>query len=231
MRAYGVSRNAVREALDLLRSEGLVERRQGAGTFVVARKELHEFDRLRSVTDGLLHAVDVRFETLTAETLPAPPQVADTLRGEVGEPTVFIERLMVLDGTPFSIRSSWMPADLASPLLDVDLERDHYYTLVARALGVRLTKGHLVIEAVNAGDRAASLLGVVAGAPLFLMSRTSVLESGRPFEFGFTRSRADRVALVAEMDVDDIGPDAVADRGQSAANDQPSGVPPDALSA
>lgn len=222
VRAYAVSRNAVREALDMLREEGLVERRQGAGTFVVARKAMHDFDRLRSVADSVRLGADPRFETITAEVLPAPSTVASALDLDPGDSTVFLERLMILDGVPFSIRSSWMPEELAAPLLVADLDRLHFYSLVARVLGLELTNGHLVIEAVLAGESAAQLLGVAHGAPLFLMERTSFLAGGRPFEFGFTRSRADRVALVADMHVDLSGGPAerVADRRLGSPNPQ-----------
>ncbi|WP_195210596.1 GntR family transcriptional regulator [Actinomarinicola tropica] len=205
VRAHGVSRNAVREALDLLRAEGLVERRQGAGTFVVARKAMHDFDRLRSIADSVQATGEPRFETITAQLLPAPSTVATALAVGDGEPAVLLERLMVVDGTPLSIRSSWMPGSLAEPLLGCELDRLHYYRLVRSVLGIELTRGHLVIEAVVAGAGAASLLGVPDGAPLFLMERTSYLADGRPFEFGFTRSRADRVALVADMQIADTG--------------------------
>ncbi len=43
---FGASRNTVREALDLLRTEGLVDRQPGVGTVVVARKYPHGLDRL-----------------------------------------------------------------------------------------------------------------------------------------------------------------------------------------
>lgn len=202
VRAYGVSRNAVREALDLLRAEGLVERRQGAGTFVVARKAMHDFDRLRSIADSVRGGGAPRFETITAQVFPAPVTVAEALLLPPGARVVMLERLMVVDDTPLSIRSSWMPASLAERLLECELGRLHYYALVAEALGLELTSGHLVIEAVIAGASVGALLGVAEGCPLFLMERTSFLADGRPFEFGFTRSRADRVALVADMQID-----------------------------
>lgn len=52
MLEFGTTRNVVREALGLLHDEGLVERLQGAGTFVVTEKILHRFDVLRGVGDG-----------------------------------------------------------------------------------------------------------------------------------------------------------------------------------
>jgi len=44
---FETSRNIVRDALGLLRDEGLVERLQGAGTFVASGKVNHRFNSLR----------------------------------------------------------------------------------------------------------------------------------------------------------------------------------------
>jgi DNA-binding GntR family transcriptional regulator len=50
---FGVSRNAVRAALDLLRAEGLVERIQGTGTLVRGRKFDHSIDHLQGLVETL----------------------------------------------------------------------------------------------------------------------------------------------------------------------------------
>ncbi len=63
MRAYGVSRTVVREAIAALRAEGLVETRQGAGAFVAAdpRKRPFRIDPagLQSI-DQVLEVMELR---------------------------------------------------------------------------------------------------------------------------------------------------------------------------
>lgn len=63
MAAFGVSRTVVREAVAALRSEGLVETRQGAGAFVsrdVQRRPFRiEPDEVRSLAD-VLHVMELR---------------------------------------------------------------------------------------------------------------------------------------------------------------------------
>src|ERR1700740_1074921 len=49
----GGARNAIREALALLRAEGLVTRVQGAGTFVTGAKLRQPLDRLEGLGDSM----------------------------------------------------------------------------------------------------------------------------------------------------------------------------------
>ena len=59
---YGVSRNAVRAALDLLRAEGLVERIQGTGTRVTRAVLPHGIDALRGLAETFRGHGEVRNE-------------------------------------------------------------------------------------------------------------------------------------------------------------------------
>jgi GntR family transcriptional regulator len=85
---YAVGRNVTRDALDLLRAEGLVERIQGSGTFVLADKAAHRFDRFHGINDSVSRSRSVRGRVLTTSTIIACRPVADQLRLERGSPCV-----------------------------------------------------------------------------------------------------------------------------------------------
>ena len=65
-REFGVSRNAVRDALDLLRAEGLVERVPGVGTVVAARKYPHGLDHLLGLGETLREHGEITNEVRAA---------------------------------------------------------------------------------------------------------------------------------------------------------------------
>ncbi|MDX2766619.1 winged helix-turn-helix domain-containing protein, partial [Streptomyces europaeiscabiei] len=69
---YRATRNTVREALDLLRAEGLVERFPGVGTVVVARKYPHGLDHLMGLAETLREHGTVTNEVRTMGPAPAP---------------------------------------------------------------------------------------------------------------------------------------------------------------
>ena len=197
---FSSSRNAMRDALDLLRNEGIVERVPGAGTFVVSNKTLHYQDRLQALSETLENgrrriAVDV----LDAGLMPAPETVAGRLEMPPGSEVVFLERRLILDGTPLSVWSSYLPADLTASLLQADLSLD-FYELVETRLGLELQSAQLTTEARLADESVAELLGVQAGAPILFLERLLRERNGRPVEFGFVSLRGDRIQFTARVE-------------------------------
>jgi len=200
---FGVSRNVVRESLDLLRHEGLVERIPGAGTFVVSRKATHGLDRLRGLAEsfpgGPGHPGRVVNEVLVADVVPASSFVSDQLELPVGTPVLFIERLRLLDQAPLSLDASYLPADVARPLLDADLASEDVFGLLEERMGLGLASADLSIEAVAADESTARLLGMGPGAALLLVARLTRLADGRPVDLEFVRYRGDRLSLTTRL--------------------------------
>lgn len=115
---YNVSRHTVREALRMLSEAGMIARRRGAGTIVVARETVQRFaQKLAGVDDLMAYARDARLTPTLTETGPVDPAAAKALgvnpagdflhvhglRGRAGEP-------------PLSLTSVWIRADLAPPV-------------------------------------------------------------------------------------------------------------------
>src|SRR5690348_6036537 len=69
---FGVSRNAVRDALDLIRDEGLVDRVPGVGTVVATLKYAHGLDDLRGLAEVLCDHGDVTNEVRTSGVIAVP---------------------------------------------------------------------------------------------------------------------------------------------------------------
>ncbi|MFD5390949.1 GntR family transcriptional regulator [Streptomyces sp. NPDC127074] len=95
---YGASRNTVRQALDLLRAERLVERQPGVGTVVVAEKYPHGLDRLMGLAETLHEHGRVTNEVRTVGPVPAPACVADRLCVPARTDVLYVERLRRLGG-------------------------------------------------------------------------------------------------------------------------------------
>lgn len=193
---FSVSRGVIRESLDLLRREGLIVRLQGAGTFAVApRRSAQGIDRLRRFPDEIERgSARVTWDVLELVEVAAPPFLAGKLDLAPGAAVIVLERLMILDGRPLSVRTSWFPDDVGRPLLGAGAELHlQIYDLIEGLLGRRVFEVALLLEPTTADPVTASMLDVVVGAPLQLTERVISDPAGRPIEYGHGRTRGDRI--------------------------------------
>jgi DNA-binding GntR family transcriptional regulator len=112
---WNVSRPTATRALQVLRHQGLVESRQGAGTYVrdiqMHRRAIQRYHRYRE--RGAQYA-DEDLEITAAEITSAPDHVALGLGMKSSEPVMMRRRIISRAGNgPIEISTSWWPAALA----------------------------------------------------------------------------------------------------------------------
>ena len=202
MAHFSASRGVIRAALELLRDEGLIDRLQGAGTFVVSPpRETFAIDDLATITRHV-EEFDARsrWELLELEHVSAPPLIAQRLGLADGADVIFAERRGLFDGEPYHLRESWVPAHLVDvPILDAAAQRMSPDAFLERSLGRVINRMHLRIEATVSDAATSGVLGVREGRPLILLERLSIDDRDQPVEFGHSRLRGDRVALTTVM--------------------------------
>ncbi|MFF8591497.1 GntR family transcriptional regulator [Streptomyces sp. NPDC015220] len=192
---YRASRNTVRQALDLLRAEGLVDRLPGVGTVVVGQKYPHGLDRLMGLAETLREHGRVTNEVRTAGPAPAPAPVAERLGVPAGADVLCIERLRRLNGLPLSLDLSYVPLDIGTALLDADLENNDVFRLLEAVTGRPLGHAEITLEAVNADAHSAAVLQAPRGAAVLMLERLTHLADGRPVDLEFIRFRGDRITM------------------------------------
>ncbi len=192
---YGATRNTVRQALDLLRAEGLVARRPGVGTVVVARKYAHGLDRLMGLAETLHEQGRVTNEVRTTVPVPAPAPVAERLRVPPGADVLYIERLRRLGGVPLSLDLTYLPLDIGTALLGADLENTDVFRLLESVTGRPLGHADITLEAVTADAHTAAVLEAPRGTAVLMLERLTHLADGRPVDLEFVRFRGDRIAM------------------------------------
>lgn len=190
---YGVSRTVVRQALAQLEHEGLVERVKGKGTFVSRPKTS---ESLVHTLIGLFDDVErrgghVHSDVLRHEWESADEEVAAALDIEPGSPVVALERLRLVDGEPWSLSTTWMPADVGRVTIDADLSESSLYRLLGEH-GIRATHGVRSAEATVATHDQAQHLGMSAGSALLRLRSISRDIEDRPIEFFIALHRGDR---------------------------------------
>lgn len=194
----GASRNAVREALGLLRDEGLITRQRGIGTTVLTPKYGHGLNRLAGLAEALTGYGTVTNEVRAARIVSSPPRaITERLQLADDAEVVYLERLRRLGGRPLSVDTTWLAADIGRPVLACDLANRDVFDLIEEATGNRLGSAELTVHAVNADPDTAGLLEIPEGSAIFAIDRLTRLVDGRPVDAESLRVRADRLALRA----------------------------------
>lgn len=192
---FAVSRNTIREALAVLKNEGLIDRGPKVGTHVAQRKYDHGLDALLGLRETFKSYGEVRNEVRAAMSVAAPPSVAQRLQLSPGQQVVFIERLRFLGELPLSLDLTYLTPDIGAEILTQSLESNDVFGLIERISGHRLGSATLALEAIPADAHSAATLQVPDGAALLMLERLTSLDDGRPVDLEYIRMRGDRITM------------------------------------
>src|SRR5439155_19319559 len=111
--SFGVTLMTLRQALDVLEREKLIERRHGLGTFVAAPSIDYDILQLRRFAGDLsAQGEHVTTRLLGSEFAAGPRRVTGALGLPRGARVLAVERLRLVDGRPLSLQRSFLPARL-----------------------------------------------------------------------------------------------------------------------
>ena len=189
---FGVARMTVRQALDALVGEGLLERVPGRGTFVAhAKIDVHV--RLSSYSEEMgRRGMKPGSRTLQARMESAGPGVARALEIHGGERVVHWQRLRLADDIPMCIEDAYLADTVVPGFLDASLPESLYVELKRR--DVLPTWGEDSVDAGVAKADEAALLGIPEGACVLRIARRA-LAASLAVEVSRSTFRADRYTL------------------------------------
>lgn len=192
---FSISRITVRKALDGLVGEGLLTRRQGAGTFVAARVE-KSFSKLTSFTEDMIARGRIpHSEWINRGEGQVTPEESLTLGLSPGTPVYRFARIRYADGAPMAVEYSTIPA-YALPSTDV-VETSLYEAL--EQTGHRPARALQRLRAILFASEQAELLGVPVKDAGLLIERRGFLPDGRAVEVTQSYYRGDAYDFVAEL--------------------------------
>lgn len=190
-----ISRITVRKALDGLVADGLLTRRQGAGTFVSGRVE-KQFAKLTSFSEDMAaRGRTPRSEWLLRSSGHVTPEEALTLNLSPGAPVYRFHRIRFADDLPMALEYSTIPG---FGLATIEAVHDSLYVALNEA-GNRPTRALQRLRAVSLDAECARLLGLDTGAPALYIERRGFLDDGRVIEATRSWYRGDAYDFVAEL--------------------------------
>lgn len=152
--SYQVSRVTVRTALKSLESQGLVDIRHGAGTFVsdfgvAIRAGLQELGSITATIRELGHEPGMEWRSIGER--PATPPEADQLDIAVGTPVLSTERAILSDGEVVAYSYDVMRLDMLPPSAAAEIGRGSVFELLERS-GLRPRRAFARLHAVRSDE-------------------------------------------------------------------------------
>lgn len=216
----GVSRMTVRRAITELVNEGLLERRQGAGTFVARPKISYDASELISYDQALRsRGTKIAKQLLEFSEVQASQRLAENLQIEIGQPLYRVVLLHLGNQVPMIIERAFFPCTRCPDLQEYDLEKTSIYDLLTERYGMGPAVIDQTLEAVVAEDIIAKQLRVPDGSPLLLLTRiVRRVKDKLPLQFSedflrsdyarihFSVSRTPEMVAVASNPANNIDP-------------------------
>ena len=198
----GVNRNTLRQAVSTLVSQGILRKEKGHGTFVVSKnpvKVKHTLKRISSFRDDLAE-MGLKEKTIVVSKgiEPAEGHVAGLLVLGINKSVVAIRRLRTGNGIPLIYEESYLPAEIFSGILDMDLSGS-MYQLITRNFDTVLARSEQTLRAVNISDRIARLLALPKGSAGLFMESVTYNKHNIPVEILYAFYRGDKYEFQIEL--------------------------------
>lgn len=191
MATYQVSRPTVRQAIQTLVEQGLLEKRKRRGTMVKQAKIAQAFTQVIEGYDAEMADKGLQPQTkvLLFKTEPATAEVASKLQLSVTAVVYKLVRLRYANGQPVVLLTSYLPTD-GLDLATVDFTTVSLYdTLTQQQAAVERVRRRL--DVLKADETTADLLNVAVDEPLFYFHTQGLTAQGTPVEYSIAKYRGD----------------------------------------
>ncbi len=206
---WGVARMTLRAAVDALVSEGLLERRHGAGTFVAFRPVLRMLGLTSFSQDMRSRGLIPSSRVLEFRTIQADAALAERLQIPVASRVFTITRLRLGSDEPMAIENVRIPVAYAPGLTADDLEGSLYEVLATR-YKIVANAASVLIEPTLADERSRGLLTIDQSQACLRLRMVDADRTGRVIMLATCLYRGDKYQLRAEV----TGNHAAIDRAQ-----------------
>lgn len=188
---FSVARETLRRCLRELEQDGLLERKQGAGTFVSGQPVVKQLQLMSFSEDMRERGLTPSSEVLSLRELGANAQLAQKLKLTPGAPLLELRRLRFADDEPMALETVYLVKSRVPAFEPERLKTGSLYELLQGA-GIVIRSAVQQVQATVLSEDEADLLEVPPFSPSLLVERLVLSQQGEIVEFARTLYRADR---------------------------------------
>lgn len=196
---FGINRLTVRNAVDALVNEGILQRVQGKGVFVVGNK----YESVLEEHGGFVSSISDRNKRIAVKELSKSIRKAGDYYSnyfgiEPEDDLFYLRHLRTIDGQPLSIEEIYIPHEIIPQLEEVNTS---VFTMkdAFAFYGVRVNRMHQSLEIVEGNTKTRKLLEIPEGVALMMLSCDYFDDSGRLIECSYSLVRSDKCSFAIEM--------------------------------
>ncbi len=200
MAIFNVSRATVRQAIENLEKEDVLFRERGKGTFVAPPKIERGVLRLLEFSDiikqnGLRPGVQLLGRTC----IVPPPNIQKLLSLAPSEQAVWLQRLLLVNGTPMLIETSYFSAERFPDLCETYDGAIEPHKFVYGHYGIEVVRAREMFEPVILEDDEAEILGVKGGFPALWVEHIAYDAGDKPVAYLTSLLRGDRCRFYTDL--------------------------------
>jgi GntR family transcriptional regulator len=198
---FQVNRNTVRQAISDLVAKGLVQKRNGVGSFVTARSPppvKYTLQNISSFTDDMNRmGIIPRTRLIHHSVIEAPPVIAEKLMLGNEKFVIFTERLRLGNNIPLVIERSYLPHKEYKGILNMRLTGSLYH-LLTRKFHVDLQRSLQTFRAIVLSGKDAKVMGVLPLSPAIFLESIIYDSKNIPVELLHALHRGDKYIFEVE---------------------------------
>jgi GntR family transcriptional regulator len=188
-RQLGVSRATLREAMRTFETQGLIRRRQGAGTFVVHPTYVIDsgLEILESIeTLAARIGLKVELGELKVDLRGATEEEATALETKPGENVVAVSRIILAEGHPVAFLVDTLPENVLMPIDLQDGFTGSVLDLLLKRGTPSLSRSRTDINAVTASPEVARAIGIQRGDVLLRFNAYLYSTAGQIVDYSYS---------------------------------------------
>ena len=192
---FHVHRMTVRHAIDKLVSSHMLIRTRGKGTFLLSDKEpilTKSLEGISSYYDDIVKlGMTPRYKTLESKIMEQHDSIGEKLGLDIGEPVVYLKRLMLANDIPMVIEICYLPEKFFSDILDRNLNTI-LYKLIREEYGMKLMHSSQEIGAILPDEQDRKILKISNTCACIWVEGIVYNELGQAVEYTKSIYRGDK---------------------------------------
>ncbi|PMD68864.1 GntR family transcriptional regulator [Companilactobacillus nuruki] len=195
---FDVSRMTLRQAIQTLVDEGILQRQVGSGTYVASSKVQEKMSGTTSFTE-ITEEQGKKPSSKTVSYHVADPSISELekLKLKDGDQVLRMERIRYADKQPICFEVATIPIDIVNSLNKKDITSSLYKALEDKA-GLKLGNATQTVSAILASEKIANFLNVKRGSAILRVRQITTLDDERPFEYVRSQYAGDRFEFYLE---------------------------------